>query len=985
MSTAYPFSTLLGTNVLDQILAPKIVGSTGSGYSVKLDLGNLDTVYATQLGDVNNRVNQMYATVIGTPTEPVSDLYGVTLHYQFLDPPITGGGGGGSPGATGPTGPAGPAGTPGSAGIQGPTGYSQQVTVNEEVDSDTNVPYVYDVNIGPTGRLGPDVHLQFGIPPGPQGPPGPPGNGTQIIQGATGNVLFFDGTTAGVTSTSGFNFSGSTLTVPTEIIASPANNDGQIRLTTAFGTSYIQSGTNSNINQGNLLSVGRLNSQTDQSTVQINTQSYQLAVGRANPPTSNPNDQTLDVHGRTLLHVDSGPNSSGGLAAGSPIAVSGVTGSSVLPAGNYRIYAWGEGGTGPNALAGGEIEFDYVSPVGGTNLSYFLTGSGGYSGVGYRGGNATYLTVGGTAYWAYGGGGGSITLNGGAGGQPAGGNGGAGGSVTTDLGATGGFFTINGASQPINFTGASLQAPTVSGDMAISFPTGTVFTFPKIIPNQQGFTFIPMVTGESIQINLNGGTATATAGPVLIGTSGVTGGSIFTVATDLTNTPIVFPQSATPAVGYPATQHGKGNINVPNIELTGTQIPLYTTQSVPTLIPLSSNLTGSSTATFLGTGAIAFGGTGANETVGQFITLTSPTVVTFRYGKLSVADIVSTINQDFVIGFQSYGTTSFAGNGLAGQGGQGVNGGGGGGGYLGGGGGNQNIGGNGSSLVVGGTDNSLQPSPVPYKNQWSTTYGSPRLAGGWIVIELRVNNAVALNVNGDVGIGPTSLTNNIVLQSATGNISTNGSATIAGALSVGASGITIGGAGGASSVLTTTQTSGGTWQMNLSNGLNVIQQLNGSNAVFSGTITINNSPFAFPPVGSIVMYGAAAAPAGWLVCSGGPVPAQYTALIAIIGPNLPDLRSRVPIGFGLGPGLSQYNLFDTGGAEQVSLTIDQIPAHIHSISPTPLWGNRSAGLGWGQNGNIISDNGPTQTGSVGGGLSHENRQPFLAVNYIIKF
>jgi len=256
---------------------------------------------------------------------------------------------------------------------------------------------------------------------------------------------------------------------------------------------------------------------------------------------------------------------------------------------------------------------------------------------------------------------------------------------------------------------------------------------------------------------------------------------------------------------------------------------------------------------------------------------------------------------------------------------------------------------------VGGTDNSTQPSPVPYKNQWSTVYGSPRLAGGWIVIELRTNNPVALNVTGGVAI--------------TGDETVGGQLTVVGSIQ------------GNSNIQTLSNllVNGGIYGANSSVAPNFPVGL------LTVNLTVNNSPFAFPPVGSIVMYGAAAAPPGWLVCSGGLVPPQYTALIAVIGPNLPDLRSRVPIGFGLGPGLSQYNLFDTGGAEQVSLTIDQIPAHIHSISPTPLWANRSAGLGWGQNGNIISDNGPTQTGSVGGGLSHENRQPFLAVNYIIKF
>lgn len=916
MSTGYPFSTLSGNNVLDQILAPKIVGSTGSGYDVKLDLGNIDT---------------LYANIIGTPTNRVSDLYGVTLHYQFLDPPITGGGGSGTTGGTGPTGPGGPAGSRGVTGTSGPTGYSQKITVNEDVDSDTNVPYVYDTNIGITGRTSPDVRLQFGIPPGPRGPPGPPGNGTQIIQGPTGNVLFFDGAT-GVTSSNSFNFSSSTLTVPTEIITSPANNDGQIRLTTAGGVSYIQSGLNTNINQGNFLSVGRLNSQTDKSVIQANTQSYQVAVGRANAPTGDPNDQTLDVYGRTLLHVDSGPNSSGGLTGGSPIAVTGVTGSSVLPAGNYRIYVWGEGGTGPNALAGGEIEFDYVSPVGGTNLSYSLLGSGGFSGVGYRGGNATYLTVGGTPYWAYGGGGGSTITSGGAGGTPQG------GSITTDQGPTGGFYQISGVGRTLNFTGASLQASTVSNNMTVTFPVGTVFTFPKLIPSQQGFTFIPMASGESVQINLNGGTATSGAGPVLIGssiatfpgTSGPTGGQVYTAQT-LLNTPIVFPQSSTPIVGYPPTQHGTGNINVPNIEVTGVQIPIYTLPSDPTIVTTSTSLSGTTTvASFLGAGAIDFGGTGANEVNGQIITLTQSTAVTFKFANLSAADITAVINNaNIIIGFESYGTTSFAGTGVAGQGGQAINGGGGGGGYLGGGGGNQNIGGIGTSLVVGGTNNSLQPSPIPYKNQWSTTYGSPRLAGGWIVIELRVNNPLALGVTGNVEVTGTSTS----------------------------SGVT----------------------------------------VTSSSLTVNSSPNAYPPVGSIMMYGGAnttTPPAGWLWCNGGTVPPQYSNLISIIGNTLPDLRSRVPVGFGQGVGLSNYpTMFGSGGFENSTL-----PLHTHTINDAGHnHSNLNQGGGFasanGGNGNRADSTGARTSTEVTGitinnagvNPSGTNLPPFLVVNYIIKF
>jgi hypothetical protein len=240
--------------------------------------------------------------------------------------------------------------------------------------------------------------------------------------------------------------------------------------------------------------------------------------------------------------------------------------------------------------------------------------------------------------------------------------------------------------------------------------------------------------------------------------------------------------------------------------------------------------------------------------------------VTFRYGKLSVADIVSTINQNFVIGFQSYGTTSFAGNGSAGQGGQGVNGGGGGGGYLGGGGGNQNIGGNGSSLVVGGINNSTQPSTVPYKNQWSTTYGSPRLAGGWIVIELRVNNSVALNVTGDVAI--------------TGSETVGGGLTVAGSIQ------------GNSNIQTLANllVNGGIYGANSSTAPTFPVGLTSTNITASGSVTINGTGNSLNiPNGSLIAAGVQTySPAGFTtVTSNTGGPAQFPLGIVGSGGNTP--------------------------------------------------------------------------------------------------
>jgi len=72
--------------------------------------------------------------------------------------------------------------------------------------------------------------------------------------------------------------------------------------------------------------------------------------------------------------------------------------------------------------------------------------------------------------------------------------------------------------------------------------------------------------------------------------------------------------------------------------------------------------------------------------------------------------------------------------------------------------------------------------------------------------------------------------------------------------------------------------------------------------------------------------------------------AQNTALFSLLGTiyggngqttfALPDFRGRVPVGVGQGPGLSNYDLGQLGGTETVTLTINQMPAHNHSVSIT---------------------------------------------------
>jgi microcystin-dependent protein len=104
---------------------------------------------------------------------------------------------------------------------------------------------------------------------------------------------------------------------------------------------------------------------------------------------------------------------------------------------------------------------------------------------------------------------------------------------------------------------------------------------------------------------------------------------------------------------------------------------------------------------------------------------------------------------------------------------------------------------------------------------------------------------------------------------------------------------------------------------------------------------------AQPYVGEIILAGFNFAPVGYAFCDGQLLPiSQNETLFALIGTTyggdgqvtfaLPDLRSRVPLGTGQGPGLSGYTLAEPGGTEMVTLTVPQTPAHGHAVNATGL-------------------------------------------------
>jgi microcystin-dependent protein len=159
---------------------------------------------------------------------------------------------------------------------------------------------------------------------------------------------------------------------------------------------------------------------------------------------------------------------------------------------------------------------------------------------------------------------------------------------------------------------------------------------------------------------------------------------------------------------------------------------------------------------------------------------------------------------------------------------------------------------------------------------------------------------------------------------------------------------------------------------------------------------------SLPFIGEVRLFGGNFAPRGYAFCNGQILSiAQNTALFSILGTTyggngqttfaLPDLRGRVPVGFGQGPGLSSRTLGETIGTETVTLTANEIPLHGHAMQA--LSGAANAGQGpstsLGTATAALYGSGPTQVlagaglSASGGGQAHNNMAPSLAVHFII--
>lgn len=155
-----------------------------------------------------------------------------------------------------------------------------------------------------------------------------------------------------------------------------------------------------------------------------------------------------------------------------------------------------------------------------------------------------------------------------------------------------------------------------------------------------------------------------------------------------------------------------------------------------------------------------------------------------------------------------------------------------------------------------------------------------------------------------------------------------------------------------------------------------------------------------PHISEITIFPFHWAPEGYLSCNGQSLSVvQNQALYSLIGNyfggdhtnfRLPDLRGRVVVGYGQGEGLSNYTLGQKGGVEGVTLTVPQLPAHSHALmasnqsntnSPVGAFSADSGSNAYNNTGGVTMNAGAI--GNAGGSQAHENRQPYLALNYCI--
>lgn len=171
-------------------------------------------------------------------------------------------------------------------------------------------------------------------------------------------------------------------------------------------------------------------------------------------------------------------------------------------------------------------------------------------------------------------------------------------------------------------------------------------------------------------------------------------------------------------------------------------------------------------------------------------------------------------------------------------------------------------------------------------------------------------------------------------------------------------------------------------------------------------------------IGEVRMFAGNFAPRNWALCDGQLLPiSAYTALFSILGTTyggdgqttfaLPDMRGRLAMHPGHGPGLSTRILGQKGGVENVTLTTAQMPSHAHTANTEVIENTSSSeGTSASPDGRVLAKSGSgdpdyasfsqadtkleershdanTTVNSAGGNQAHDNMSPFNCINFII--
>lgn len=228
-----------------------------------------------------------------------------------------------------------------------------------------------------------------------------------------------------------------------------------------------------------------------------------------------------------------------------------------------------------------------------------------------------------------------------------------------------------------------------------------------------------------------------------------------------------------------------------------------------------------------------------------------------------------------------------------------------------------------------------------------------------------------------------------------------------------ASDVTIGNLTVTGSTITVNVTESNVVDINITTSSLNATGITAGNLNITGNLYQNNSLVTFSAFlpGFIIQYATTTSPSGWLLCDGSAVSrTTYSALFSVVGTtygvgngsttfNVPDLRGRVAVGYGQGSGLTNRTMANTGGAETHTLTTTEMPSHNHGVNdPAHSHTYQTFDSIGGAIGNVNGTNAGGRyynqntygayTGIsiqyAGSNGAHNNMQPYVVVNFIIK-